>query len=119
MKSKAEIEDFNKLMIQAPKLLNEFQTLSKKKPDDAVNKFKLNLVNRILTSANDILDDKNKPFSEFELFDEDSMPSNSDVVLILSQYLACLNKFVKENQKYISGSGTFWIINGKISSIKV
>ena len=77
-----------------------------------------NLVNRLLTSANDILDDKNKPFADFELFDEDSLPSNSDIVLILSQYLACLYKFQKENQKHIRGSGTFWVIKGKISSIE-
>jgi len=118
MKSAEEIEQFNKLMIQLPEMLNEFSALSKKKPDDPVNKFNLNFVNGIVKTANGILDEKNRPFADFELFDEDSLPSNSDVVLILSQYWACLKKFKKENIARVD-LYNYWIIDSKISDIEV
>jgi hypothetical protein len=118
MKSTAEIEIFNKLRIQLKELLRDISELSKKKPNDAVNKFKLKLVNKVLDTANSIIDEKNKPFEDFNLFDEDDLPSNSDVVLILTQYSACLSKFREENMERVGGDW-YWIINGKRSKILV
>lgn len=53
----------------------------KKNPNDAVNKFKLKFVNKLLSQSNDYLADKYKPFDDFDSFDEDDIPQNSDVVL--------------------------------------
>ncbi len=117
MKSIAEIDEFKKLFIQLRSVINEFNELSKKKPNDPVNKFKLKLVNELLDPANNIIDERNKPFEDFDKFDEDEMPSNSDVVLILSQYLACLKKFAFE-QIVRDGMDYYWTIKGKQSSIQ-
>ena len=118
MKTANEIDEFVKLIIQFGKALTDINELSKKKPNDAVNKFKLKFVNTLLNTANKIIDDKNKPFDSFEVFDEDDLPSNSDVVLILSQYLACLKKFGKEQTQY-SDYKYYWVLNGKRTNISV
>jgi hypothetical protein len=117
MKSAAQVETLIKLMIQLQELLKDFAELSKKKPNDQVNKFKLRLVNQVLETANGIIDEKNKPFAGFAVFDENDLPSNSDVVLILTQYSACLQKFRKENITMDDNRDKYWIINGKRSKI--
>lgn len=57
---------FEKTQAQLQGLFDEIGTLSKKKPDDAINKFKLKIINPILSQANDLLDKEYKPFSDFE-----------------------------------------------------
>lgn len=118
MKSEAEIELFVKLRIQLRELLKDITSLSKSKPNDPINKFKLRLINKVLDTANSIIDEKNKPFEDFNLFDEDELPSNSDVVIILTQYSTCLEKFRDENMEKV-GFEWFWIIKGKRSKIPV
>ncbi|MFP6747623.1 MAG: hypothetical protein VCD66_08520 [Alphaproteobacteria bacterium] len=65
----------------------EISQLTKKKPDGAVNAFKLKLINKVITSGNFVLGENYRPFSEFSEFDVDDVPTNSDVTLILSQYM--------------------------------
>ncbi|MGB2864164.1 MAG: hypothetical protein WBC05_12615, partial [Sedimentisphaerales bacterium] len=66
--------------------------------------------------ANSILDVANRPFDSFKIFDQDDVPTNSDVVLILSQYVGCLKKFGRDNTQYDSTKyKDCWIINGKNS----
>ena len=103
MKTEKEVQDFLKVLVQAKEALKDLLELSKKKPDDAVNKFKLGFVNTILEQANSILGKGNKPFDSFKTFSEDDVPTNSDVVLILSQYVGCLRKVGRENtERYAS-----------------
>lgn len=83
---------FNKIQGQIKSLHDEIGVLSKKKPDDSVNLFKLKFINQILTEANEILDEEYVPLVGFTVFDEDSLPTNSDVVMILAQYLECLSR---------------------------
>lgn len=116
MKSQKEIDEYIKLLIQTDKAFQDFSDLSKKKPNDGVNKFKLKLINKLLMKANSILDEQNKPFDDFEQFDEDDVPSNSDVVLILTQYVACLKKFGRDQTIY-QNLKHFWLIKGKRSNI--
>ena len=85
-------DKFNKIRGQLKALHEEMSTLSKKKPGDAVNLFKLKYINQILTEANAILDDNYIPLAGFGTFDEESLPTNSDVVLILSQYIECFHR---------------------------
>ncbi len=117
MKSKAEIDKFIKLMVQIDKILDEFVELSKKKPDNVLNVFKLQLVNTVLRISNEILDKENKPFPDFEEFGDEAIPSNSDVVMILSQYVACLDKFRHENTKKNDDRDWVWVIKGKLSRV--
>lgn len=89
MKAK-DIDRFEKVKAQIAQLHNEVSVLSKSKPDNPINKFKLTFINEKLVEANAILKGEFKPFKDFMTFDEATLPSNSDVVMILSQYLDCL-----------------------------
>ncbi len=80
------------LLSQVWALERDFSELSKKKPDDIINNFKLKLVNDLLKKANTYLPVDRRPFPDFTEFCEGSLPSNSDVLIILSQYRECLRK---------------------------
>lgn len=110
-----QVEIFLKLQPQLKSAYDEIALLSKKKPTDSLNKFKLKFINSILSRANEILEDTYKPFPEdFNLFEEDDMPNNSDVVFILSHYLTSLEKLRCDNIKH-SSIHWYWLINGEIS----
>lgn len=92
------IEDYRLLkeMLQAQKL--EFDLLSKKKLDGQLNKMKIRMVNRVLEPLKKLLE--NEPSFEFlDILDEVELPTNSDVVLIISQYEAALIEFKKQYYK--------------------
>ena len=98
MNSNKDIDKFVKMVKQLKSLISEFSVLSKKSPNDAVNKFKIKLINPVLVVANGFISDPMyKPFEDFELFAEEDVPTNSDVLVILSQYNACLEKYYKDN----------------------
>jgi hypothetical protein len=84
---------FSVVTPQLRSLLSEIRELSKKHPDGSVNKFKLGFVNEKLGEANSLLGERDRPLRTFGQFDVDSLPSNSDVVLILSQYVAALDRW--------------------------
>lgn len=118
--TKIQLENFIKLQEQIDGMFQELSTLSKKNPDTPLNKFKIKLVNSVLDTANSILDEKNRPFTEFNKFDEDELPSNSDVVVMLSQYIKCLEKFRSENitRGQRDTYNWYWIIDGVESKVK-
>jgi hypothetical protein len=109
---KEQVDEFETLQGQLQAFYEEMNTLAKKSPNDAVNKFKLGLFNSVLTKANNFLGKDRQPFADFECFDEAAMPSTSDVLVIISQYLSAFEKFRTEHirdeglgQWYWSGSG--------------
>ncbi|KYJ86943.1 hypothetical protein [Sulfurovum riftiae] len=95
--NKSDIDMFNKLSGQLKSAYEEISVLSKKNPNDAVNKFKLKLLNKLIEDSNKLLTGKYKPFNDFNIFDEDDMPQNSDIVFILSQYMKSFNKYKADN----------------------
>ena len=97
---RVEVDTFEKLVGQFMSLYEELAVLSKKNPNDAINKFKLKFANNLLAQANQFLGEKYVPFGDFEVFDEDDVPWNSDVVLMLSQYLQCFEKYRADNVKW-------------------
>ena len=94
---KINIEDFKKILNQLEGLHEEIATLSKKSYTDALNSFKLKMVNQVLKRANSLLGNDYKPFDDFEEFEEDDLPSNSDVTLVISQYINCMESLREEN----------------------
>ena len=113
--NKEQVEIFLKLQPQLKSAYGEIALLSKKKPTDSLNKFKLKFINSILSRANEILEDNYKPFPEdFTLFNEDDMPNNSDVVFILSHYLTSLEKLRCDNIKF-SNYKWCWLVDGIVS----
>jgi len=86
----ADVGHFDKLRSQLQKLSGDIESLSKKNPDHPINKFKLQFINEKIQNANQFLQTPYKPIENFDIFDEISLPSNSDVVMVLSQYIECL-----------------------------
>lgn len=95
--NRKQIDDFETLQGQLQALYTEMNTLVKKNPNDALNKFKLNLVNSAIGRANVILGAPRKPFEDFDKFDESAIPTTSDVLVIISQYLSSLEQLRSEN----------------------
>jgi hypothetical protein len=112
-----EIDLFEKIYSQVESLHNEISALSKKAPNDGINKFKLRFINKILEEANKLVKDKYKPFADFQSFDEDELPTNSDVIMILAQYINCMEKLRADNVELNFGQW-YWTIDGKQSGIK-
>lgn len=92
-----QVEEAEALQTQMSALHAEIQTLAKKSPNDLLNTFKLELVNSVLRSANTLLGEKYRPFTTFTLFAADQIPSNSDVMVILAQYLGSLETLRVQN----------------------
>lgn len=114
---KKEIDTFEKVQAQLEGLHSEISALSKKSQNDALNKFKLKFVNQILAEANTLLGNDYKPFSDFDLFDENDMPTTSDAAMMLTQYLSCLEKLRADNVIEEFGDW-YWKIDGKKSNIE-
>ena len=112
-----DIDQFEKTDAQLSGLYKEITELSKKKPNDAINTFKLKFVNEIIECSNELLGDKYKPFSSFDVFNEDDLPTNSDVVVVLAQYINCLERLRMDNVVQEFGSW-YWKVNGKGSDRK-
>ena len=125
MKSQEEIIQFKNTQTKIKGLYNEIGVLSKKNPNDAVNKFKLNFINQSLKEANELLGSKYKPYANFDVFKEDEIPTTSDVVMILGLYMNALESLksanieIRESQsEWILGHQPYWIIDGKVSDIE-
>ena len=66
------------------------------------------MINRLLEKAKEVL--KNEPTVDFlDMLDEDDLPSNSDAVLTMSQFITAMNKFHSDhyhlNEWEIGGGG--------------
>jgi hypothetical protein len=113
-----QIKEFEKLQAQLESLHTEIGILAKKSPNDALNEFKLGFVNLTLKEINSFLDKDYLPYKNFTEFVNDQLPSNGDVVFILSQYLACLESLRISNIIYEDYLKTwFWKIEGKRSDL--
>jgi len=112
-----DVDRFEKTVVQLEALHSEISVLLKKSPNDALNQFKLKLVNSVLHEANILLGDKYKPFPDFLAFDQDAVPSNSDVTFILAQYLNCMEKLRSDNI-YMHLGSWYWRVDGEEDSIE-
>jgi hypothetical protein len=93
--------NYDNLMPLLEAMYKEFQALSKSKPDATLSKKKVEMVNRLLKEVFTILEgESNKKF--LDLLDEEDLPHNSDVVLILGQTVAAMERFRKKHYNYIS-----------------
>ncbi|WP_198425102.1 hypothetical protein [Pantoea agglomerans] len=103
---KAQTHDTTMPLLKA--MYFEFKEISKKKPDSAVSKGKIRIVNRLLEKVKTVLSDE-ESIIFLDLLDEDDVPQASDVTLILSQYVAAMDAF---HDKYYGwdGSDHNWFI---------
>jgi hypothetical protein len=108
MIKRADIEKLERLIGQLEGAYNEIAALAKKSPNDGVNVFKIKLVNTIVEQCNSFLNQDYRPIPDFDNFDADSVPSNSDVTFVLSQYLQAVERFRSDNLKMEFGE---WYYN--------
>ena len=85
-------------------LYKEIQTLSKKIPDGTLNQSKVNLINRLLTDIKGLLGDEQDD-KYLDLLNDEDLPQYSDVVLILSQFSAAMERFESNYYGYDSIEG--------------
>ncbi|MEW5918641.1 MAG: hypothetical protein AB1762_19725 [Gemmatimonadota bacterium] len=96
---KVEKWEITKPLLEA--MFAEFKELGKKRPDATVSTAKIELINRLLSKCREVL--SGEPSLEFlDLLDKDNVPQNSDVVLMLSQYVAAMSAF---RAKYYTWTG--------------
>lgn len=104
--TKANAEQFDMLFPILDSVYNEIKELSKKKQDGALNEIKVKMTNRILSKVKLIL--KDDPTVEFlDLLDEEKLPTNSDAVLIISQFKAAIQQY-KDKHFGWNGSDYAW-----------
>jgi len=88
----AFVEKFEMLSDLLHSVYSEMKEFSKKKPDDVLNKFKVDNINRVLEKVKDLL--KDEPTIGFlDLLDEETLPTNSDAILIIGQYTASIKTY--------------------------
>jgi len=91
-------------------LYKEIQILSKKKPDGTLNQHKVKLINRLLSDIKTMISDEAES-KYLDLVNDEDLPQYSDVVIILSQYSAAMDKFMHRYYRsdYI-GEDWHWFI---------
>ncbi|MFL5352284.1 hypothetical protein [Archangium sp.] len=115
--TRADVDKFEKLKAQLDGLYQEMSLLARKSPNDAVNEFKIKLVNATLVGCNALFGSQYRPYPEFEAFSTDDMPSNSDVTVILSQYIECAEKF-RADSIDDSFDVWYWRVDGEEESVR-
>ncbi len=86
------IEDYKLLKDMLHSQKKEFDLLSKKKADGQLNPMKIKMVNRVLEPLKD-LSQHEESHKFLDTLNEDELPTNSDIVLIISQYETAINEF--------------------------
>lgn len=117
MNSQEEVEALEKIIGQLQGLHAEISLLAKKSPSDGLNAFKLGLLNSAINTANQVLGPRYRPFSDFEKFDPDDVPSTSDVTLVLAQYMEEAERYRSDNVTS-TYSGWFYVVKGALTDIQ-
>ena len=114
--SKTEVMRFIMLYDFLESAYVEMKDFSKKNPDAALNGRKVKSINRILNDIKDIL--KNEPTASYmDVLDEEMLPSNSDVVLTMSQYRSALENYRKKYRRYHNFDNYWHTTDGEIKAI--
>jgi hypothetical protein len=117
MKSKEDVEELEKLIGQLHGLHSEISQLAKKSPNDGLNIFKLRFVNKTVASGNTLLQGRYRPFEDFSQFEESDLPTNSDVTMILAQYIEQAERFRSDHVTWHKGRWRY-VLNGAPSDVE-
>lgn len=116
METIEDVEKLEKIVGQLQAAHAEITILSKKTPADSLNSFKLKMINKVIKESNKVLGDKYKPFEEFDKFEEDDLPSNSDVTMVLAQYMEEAERYRSDNVTQVHGRW-YYVVDGESSEI--
>ena len=107
--TKKKVDLHNVVMPLLEAMYTEFKKLSKKKPEGALSKNKIQVVNRLLEKCREVLESE-ASLQFLDVIDEDSVPQNSDVVLMLSQYAVAMEQFKNTYHRLVgSGFDSKWV----------
>lgn len=94
-------ETYNLIYYMFHSAYMEMRELTKKTPKETLSPIKIKMLNRILEKIRDFL--SKEPAIDFlDLIDEDSLPSTSDTLLLMSQYAGAIDNYYK---KHYTGIG--------------
>ena len=99
MPTQKEIDIYEELRPKIASVRDTIKALSSKKPDEILNLFKIRRINILIGQANSLLKDV-KPYNDFDTFEEDELPSNSDVLLIIELYLESFHRYWINNSTH-------------------
>ena len=116
--SKADVMNFIMMYDFLESAYVEMKDFSKKNPDGALNDNKVKRLNRILKDIKDILVDE-PTASYLDILDDEMLPSNSDVVLTMSQYRSAMENFRKKYRVYHDFHYHWHTSDGEIKAIEV
>ncbi len=92
----SEVDNYLMLSELLNSIYLEMKELSKKKPDEPLNKFKVSKINLILFDLTKHL--TNEPTAKYlEVLDNESLPTNSDAILIIGQFKAAMKRYKDKN----------------------
>lgn len=113
--SKADVMKFIMMYDFLESAYVEMKDFSKKNPDTTLNDRKVKSLNRILRDIKDLL--ANEPTASYmETLDEEMLPSNSDVVLTMSQYRSALENYRKKYRRYHNYDNYWHTTEGEIKA---
>lgn len=112
--TRQDVDEFELVEGQLSRFHTELLGMAKGKPNDVLNQFKLGLLNGLIGRTNAILGEGYVAVPGFSKFDPDQVPSVSDALLVVSQYLGALEKLRSDFIKLDYGSW-FWMIDGEVS----
>jgi len=74
----------------------------------------------VVEKANGLLGERYRPFGGFEGFEADDgpdgRPTNSDVVMMLAQYIKCMDRMRADNV-YVNLGRWYWCVDGERSNL--
>lgn len=94
--TREEVLKYRMLNALLESIYTETKEFSKKKPDEPLNKFKVKTLNRVLDQIKGLLG-KEPEVAFLDLLDDESLPTNSDAILVIGQYTASMNRFETKN----------------------
>jgi len=112
MLTRSQIDELEKLTGQLNSIHSELSLLVKKSPNDGVNDFKIKFINEIIKKSNSFFGKSNRPLDEFEKFDIDELPTNSDITFVTSHYIQAVEKIRSDNIYYDFNEGQ-WLYHIK------
>lgn len=86
------VEKFQYLSPALDSLYEELSKLSSKKQDAPISAYKIKMINRVLEGIKAIIGD-DPALKELDLLSDEELPQNSDVVLLLGQFRAAMERF--------------------------
>ncbi len=96
-----QVRKFEFLSPMLDSALSEMREFAKKKQDGIVSETKIKILNRLLTDIRTVLEQE-ASLAYLDLLSIDSLPQNSDAVIMLGQYRAALDSFRKRHYRMVN-----------------